>query len=262
MASTLLLVDDDEVFLKTTGTRLERFGYRVLVGRDGLEGLNLVKQERPDLILTDMLMPGMNGFTFCQKLRSNEATRGIPIIVLSAKVELEDSFKPLGVEDFMTKPVDFDMLDKKIRHHLLLAGKRPIRRFEVLALSQSDKIANKMVHVLQEEARCRLSIAYDVAGLLGHAIQIRPDMIFLDILIEEIPPDEIVRSLRAISCLKQTVIYIYHSLTTESGEEEGQQMKVKSLEELRQACLEAGADEDMGHFHEVLFKGCVGKYLK
>ena len=262
MAAKILIVDDDEAFLKMVKVRLEKFGYGVLTASDGQKGLDLVEVQRPNLILTDMFMQGMNGFTFCKKLKIQKATRDIPIIILSAQVKLDESFSMLGVEDFLSKPIDFEILENKIRHSLARAGTEKNKQFKILMCTSDEIVARKTVTALQNEARCQLTVAREPADVLGHAVRLKPDIIFLDIAIDEIPPDELIRALRCISLLKQTKIFVFHSAGMDADGDAPAHMKASSLQGTSDACREAGADEDMGHYHEVVFKGCIAKCLE
>ena len=256
MPEKILIVDDDEGFLKMTKTVLEKAGYEVMVASDGEQGLIAVDKSLPGLILSDMLMPGMNGFTFCQKLKFQDKTKDIPIIVLSAKVQLEDSFRALGVDDFLPKPIDSELLQNKIRHHLKMSGAHANRPLKILAYCSQEVTAKRIRNLLAGEQRCSFAIVSDPADIFGQALRDYPDMIFVDVVTGEIPPDEIIKALRAISLFKQTIIDVYHPVLGETAS-----VKVLSFQEVVDACLAAGADEDLGHFNEVIVRGCIQKYL-
>lgn len=82
-AKTILLIDDQPFFLTVQQSMLQRHGYRVLSASDGPEGLAKAKQHKPDLILLDVEMPGMDGFTVCETLKQDRALRKIPVIILT-----------------------------------------------------------------------------------------------------------------------------------------------------------------------------------
>lgn len=107
----LLVVEDNLDILNLLDTTLRFKGYRVVTARNGTEALDAIEKERPALIVTDILMPQMDGFSLVHHLRLNPATRDIPVIFLSATyVTPEDkSFAvTLGVIQFIEKPVDFE----------------------------------------------------------------------------------------------------------------------------------------------------------
>jgi len=104
----ILVADDNEIIIKILINILESEGYLTLTAEDGLEALRLTMQEKPDLVVTDYLMPKMNGIALITKLKSQLSTRYIPIIMLTAKDEVEDEVKGIdaGADDYLTKPVN------------------------------------------------------------------------------------------------------------------------------------------------------------
>jgi type IV pilus assembly protein PilB len=103
----ILVVDDNAVIRKLLRHLLEAEGYLVATAENGLEGLKTASRERPNLIITDFLMPKMDGVTFIKKLKSQMSTRFIPIIMLTAKDEVESEVEVIdaGADDYLTKPV-------------------------------------------------------------------------------------------------------------------------------------------------------------
>lgn len=117
---TILLVEDNENNSDFLRRRLQRKGYVVLPAYDGEEGYALAESEMPDLILMDISLPGMDGWQVTRLLKTNKATRHIPIIVLTAHALVGDRAKAFaaGCADYQTKPVDFARLTKKIKNLL------------------------------------------------------------------------------------------------------------------------------------------------
>lgn len=106
-SSTLLIVDDNAQNLELLVAYLESLGCRLVTAVDGLDALAKVEQYNPDLILLDIMMPKMSGFEVCKKLKSDPATRSIPIIMVTALNELGDVERGVesGTDDFLSKPV-------------------------------------------------------------------------------------------------------------------------------------------------------------
>lgn len=104
----VLVVDDNEQNLELLQAYLETLGCRVLTARNGLEALQSVAQQKPDLILLDIMMPKMSGFEVCRKLKGDEKTRDIPVIMVTALNELGDIERGVesGTDDFLSKPVN------------------------------------------------------------------------------------------------------------------------------------------------------------
>ena len=112
----LLLVEDNEMNRDMLSRRLIKRGYDVVMAIDGRQGVDMASSESPDLILLDMSLPVMDGWTAAGELKRNEATKAIPIIALTAHAMSGDREKALdaGCDDYDTKPVEFKRLLGKI----------------------------------------------------------------------------------------------------------------------------------------------------
>lgn len=119
----ILIVEDNEMNRDMLSRRLARQGFEVALAVDGKQGVEMASSEKPDLILMDMSLPIMNGWEATEKVKSNPATKGIPVIALTAHAMSEDREKCIaaGCDDFDTKPVDLPRLLEKIKA-LLPAG--------------------------------------------------------------------------------------------------------------------------------------------
>ena len=108
-AKRILIVDDDDDIREATQLCLEITGHwEVLMASNGLEGIAIAQSERPDAILLDMMLPGMDGLTILQKLKENPDTEKIPIVILTAKAQAseQNDFRRLKVASVITKPYD------------------------------------------------------------------------------------------------------------------------------------------------------------
>jgi len=114
--TTLLVVEDNEPSREALSRRLARRGYAVVAAEDGLAGVEMAHSARPDLILMDLGLPGIDGWEATARLKADAATSDIPIIVLSAHAMTSDRALALaaGGDDFDTKPVRFERLLEKI----------------------------------------------------------------------------------------------------------------------------------------------------
>lgn len=118
--SKILVVDDDEAINELIKINLELFGYDVITAQDGIQGYTLAKQEQPDLLVLDVMMPDVDGYTVAKRVRENPTTKDIPILMLTAMGQLEDKVKgfDIGVDDYLVKP--FEMEELKVRVRALL----------------------------------------------------------------------------------------------------------------------------------------------
>ncbi|MCJ7823304.1 MAG: response regulator, partial [Anaerolineales bacterium] len=106
MAEKVLIIDDDIDTLKLVGLMLERQGYEIVVASNGTIGLNKAAEEKPELILLDVMMPDLDGYEVTKRLRSNPSLAHIPIIMFTAKTMVDDKVAGFeaGVDDYLTKP--------------------------------------------------------------------------------------------------------------------------------------------------------------
>ncbi|MFA5276335.1 MAG: response regulator, partial [Candidatus Omnitrophota bacterium] len=102
----ILVVDDEKELVKLVTFNLSIAGYNVLSAKNGIEALEISEQENPDLIILDIMLPRIDGWEVCRRLRQNPHTTHIPIIILSALSEVNDKLKgfDLGIDDYVTKP--------------------------------------------------------------------------------------------------------------------------------------------------------------
>jgi len=121
MSQTKILVVDDEADLvETIQFALELEGYNVLVASNGEEGLNIARQEKPDLILLDLMLPKLDGYKVCRLLKFDERYKSIPILMLTARTQEKDKIlgKETGANEYITKPFEMDELMAKIKSYL------------------------------------------------------------------------------------------------------------------------------------------------
>ena len=112
VAKRILICDDDPVILRLLEVNLQLEGFNVLLAHHGEEALEVATRETPDLIVLDIMMPRLDGYQTCQRLKEQENTKNIPVIFLSAKAQASDVElgKSYGVDDYLTKPFDPDDL--------------------------------------------------------------------------------------------------------------------------------------------------------
>jgi DNA-binding response OmpR family regulator len=113
-AQRILICDDDPAILRVLEVNLEVEGYDVLLAHHGEEAYEVAVAEKPDLIILDIMMPRLDGYQTCEKLKATDETKDIPVIFLSAKAQQSDidRGREYGVADYLTKPFDpTDLLD-------------------------------------------------------------------------------------------------------------------------------------------------------
>lgn len=163
--STILLVDDSPSALETLVATLDGQGYRLVTAQTGPEALQLASQARPDVILLDVMMPGMDGFEVCRRLRSTPEVAEVPIVLLTALDDHSSLLRGLesGADDFFTKPMD--------RRELLLRVRTITRlnRYRTLA-EQRAKLGEMAERVVTAQEEERLRISRELHDDLGQAL--------------------------------------------------------------------------------------------
>jgi CheY-like chemotaxis protein len=116
----ILVVDDEARVREMIDFRLRLFGYEVLHAEDGKEALAIASKEKPDLVLLDVMMPELDGFQVCKRLKQHEKTRDIPVVMLTAKAEAKDVTRAFnsGAVDYVVKPYDPTVLQQKVAQSL------------------------------------------------------------------------------------------------------------------------------------------------
>ncbi|GER87560.1 DNA-binding response regulator [Dictyobacter vulcani] len=139
----VLVVDDEDNIIELIRLGLRYEGFQVEVASDGEQGIALAQRIDPDLVILDVMMPGIDGLEVCRRLRSNPTTRDIPVLMLTAKDEVGDRIRGLqtGADDYLTKPFDF--------YELLERIKAILRRQNRSKSSQSETSGEDAAQLLQ-----------------------------------------------------------------------------------------------------------------
>jgi two-component system alkaline phosphatase synthesis response regulator PhoP len=136
MPGTITIIEDESNIVELVKYNLDREGYHTISAGNGRKGLELVRQELPDLVILDLMMPEMDGITVCKQLRADPQTKSIPIIILTAKSEEADRVLGLemGADDYVTKPFSPRELVARVRAVLRRSGNGGDDEVEVIEI--------------------------------------------------------------------------------------------------------------------------------
>ncbi|HTB64068.1 MAG TPA: response regulator [Opitutales bacterium] len=159
----VLVVDDDPGSRSMLGDWLGAYGHQVRTAADGPEALLAVEQELPDVIVMDVMMPGMDGFTVCERLKRDPKTAGIPILLLTALNERDDRMRGMraGANDFLMKPADLPYVLLRVRNAVRLRQLHNEVKLQFAEVCREQQMRESLLHMIVHDLRTPL------AGLEG-----------------------------------------------------------------------------------------------
>lgn len=229
-APSILVVDDQPINVQLLKRKLEREGIQVVAAYSGMEALELVQQNKPDLILLDVMMPDMDGIEVCTRLQANENLRGIPVIFITARTNKESKLEGLnvGAVDYITKPIDLDETLARVQTQLRFVA---INR-QVLDLTRRLEESRKAATI----GAVTQGIAHNLNNLLGVVIG------YLDLVkAYDDKPDQVRKNVGHVEDAVHRIVAIIKQLST---------LVVKSRPPLVKAGLQKLLDGGVARFHQ------------
>ncbi|OGX08695.1 MAG: hypothetical protein A2Z88_11565 [Omnitrophica WOR_2 bacterium GWA2_47_8] len=185
----ILVIDDDATLTKLLDARLSANGYEVVIAKDGAEGLEKYKKEKPDLIILDIEMPKMDGYTFVLEFKQIASLRDTPIIMLTAKEAMREIFAIEGINDYIVKPFDMDDLLNKIKKHLAVPHKK------VLIVDDGVTVIGLMEEKLTNSGYDVITATNGLEGI-NMAQKENPDLVLLDVMMPKLDGLKVCRMLK------------------------------------------------------------------
>lgn len=213
-SKTILLLEDNNDLVELIKSCLVAYGFDVVTGNDGVEGLEILKKLKPDLIILDVNMPKMNGMDFYTRILTDLGRPKYPVIVLTARDELEKIFKDIEVDGFMAKPFDMKELLKKIDS--ILSGEANYNVFFI------DQTSNKHLAEIKELLRIeRFNVFHceDFDEFKKTVVTRTANLIFIEYKQSDITVEQLVVKLEAEGFNKVPIfIYSFLSLVDKKDE--------------------------------------------
>lgn len=269
MAKRILIVDDDASILDMTSLVLGKKGYEVSVAANGVRALEEIKKRLPDLILTDVIMPEMDGYFFYKELKKNPLTAGIPVLIITARGKMEDTFKVMGVDGFIAKPILPEVLYAEIEHMFRVmetrkdiqdSDKEDINK-KVLIVTQDAEILKDMKYQAQR-AGYTVDAATSGAEAVTRVVKFLPDIIFVDVLVEDIRAGEIVQVVRRLQQFEEKPILGFCYYKTDDLGDPRVRQKIIGIHEASQQMLHCGGTSYMGRYQPQLFIKVLKDHLR
>lgn len=168
--SKILVIDDDTAINELIKINLELCGYDVICSYDGTRGFALAKQELPDLVILDVMMPEVDGYTVAKRIRENDETKNTPILMLTALGMVQDKVKgfDIGVDDYLVKPFEMDELRVRVRALLKRTNSIPesLATKEILTVGDITLIPETYSVKIKDKTTKLTPIEYDILNLL------------------------------------------------------------------------------------------------
>lgn len=173
----ILIIDDDPGVLVFLQRKLQAAGYVTLTFLDGEEGLACMRVQNPDLVIFDVMMPGLDGYSLLAEIRADESLTKIPLIVVTAKKELQDFFMAQGVQGFVSKPFNVDVVLEKVR---VVIGDQ----YRALVVDDDPGFLRLMEGILTKLA-CKVHCCENGKQAVEYLKKNQVDICFMDILMPE-----------------------------------------------------------------------------
>ncbi len=165
---TILIVDDNPTNLDVLFEYLDEAGFSVLIAEDGESALSRITYTKPDVILLDVMMPGMDGFETCRHLKANEKTKNIPIIFMTALSETADKVRGFteGAVDYVTKPLQHEEVLARVTTHMMTQHLRHDLQKQNQALTESNADLDAFTRTVAHDLKTPLNIISGYAEML------------------------------------------------------------------------------------------------
>ena len=166
----ILVIDDEQSINELIKVNLELAGYKVTQALDGIKGFALAKQELPNVIVLDVMMPEVDGYTVAQRIRQNPDTKNIPILMLTALSQINDKVRgfDIGVDDYLTKPFEMEELKVRIRALLKRSNQIPesVALREMLTLDEITLLPETYSVKIHDKVAKLTPIEFEIFNLL------------------------------------------------------------------------------------------------
>lgn len=257
MIRTILLAEDDKGTALFVKTSLQKQGYQVLWAANGLEALEIVTKNPVDLIVTDVVMPHMDGVDLYEELKRRKETQYIPVIIVTDKQIFLDSFTALGVDHFLQKSSDVTALINKIKSIDAELAKEHYSK--VLISGGNLNIVEQMRKILLAK-RCLVAVADSSLDTIHKAFLMSPHIILLDLKMnDQAQTKEVIQSLRCFNFFHKARILTYTHISPEEMQHGLAAWQV--IENDAKMCTEAGATAFIGNFSQANFLDSLKEYF-
>lgn len=248
MSHKILIVDDEPTSVFLVKSRLQEAGYEIFEAKNGKEGLALTQVESFDLIITDILMPVMDGVDFYKELKKSSRTVSIPIAIITQSEAIQDSFRALGVNDFFSKPLDPALILDRVKSLLDIPSRR-FRHNKIFVVGTNRDAVREMEDILIK-ADNDVLLGKDATESFSKILAMVPDIILVDVMLRDFSARELISAVRCFLKLQNARVFLFSSFSSTQNANQGTADYAKAQKE---AALKAGAHKDLGNFNSLSF---------
>ena len=225
----ILLVDDSRLIHASVGRIIDENGFKLIHAMDGVEGLEKAIEYIPDLIISDLDMPNMNGYEMCQEIKQRNVTQDIPVVILSTRgtgLDIDKGFD-VGANDFLTKPVDEAELISRINLTLSSQGESSLRE-KILVVDDSMLVLNMMKQGLSQQG-FEVLTANDGQEGYDVAVEHEPDLIITDFNMPKMDGRELTRALKSREELSNIPVLMLTAADSDTDQRKGKHAGVAAF---------------------------------
>lgn len=212
----ILVLEDQGAVAELIKLQLEKAGFEAAVALDGVEGLDILGKINPDLIILDVLMPRMDGFQFFKTIKEKEETKDIPVLVMTVRGAMKDSFESMGVDSFIAKPFEPDDLVLKVQK-LLDSSLKSTKTIKTAVLAGTDDDRLEDMRKQLSAKGYKITLAKDGVEALSKALEILPDLFMVQFDMPTMNADEITLKLNSYPKARKISVVVYSPLKTKEG---------------------------------------------
>ena len=259
----ILVVDDEKDLRELIKTNLEDAGYEVFTAGDGEEGFKVAEKVVPNLIISDVLMPKLDGSHLLKNLRETHFGKDILFIVMTARGKMRDYFESAGANGFLEKPISREMLLETIKKTFEQTEEHPgsVTPKRVLVVSRYENCAQSMTQLLQNE-NCHTDFVITGEQVVSKAVMFLPNVVVIESRMFDMGSNAAIRILRQMPQFKKIPILVYNYYDTSELKSESLEQKNLSMTFFVNTCMDEGATEYIGHFDPADFIEKINKHLK
>jgi CheY-like chemotaxis protein len=249
MPKRILIADDEPTVVALARQKLQAQGYAVETARNGKEAWDIIQTSLVDLIVTDVVMPVMDGVDLYKEIKKTPRFSNIPIVIITDNRIFRESFQTLGVEHFVPKPLDAEQLIHKVEY-IFTCAELERKNKQALILGANGMINKDMAKILQDQG-CVVGAVLDPIEFISNCLILTPRAVLIDVLVKgDVPSRDVIRALRCFTRLSGMDILIF---TQFAPEDIGSMQGIEELRQAKNDCMEVGATKYIGRFTPTTF---------